>query len=148
LSVENNPDRIEEFEREIAAMSIRTPHAEQERWALVGGVVAMVAGLACILGAWWGASGTTIIVDAISYLISGGVLGFGLIIIGSALFVRYSSTRYLRYWLVRLIYEEQANADRIQHAVEKTRLVKKAVGAPSPNASASASTITPTTPAG
>ena len=140
MSVEDNADRVEQFTREIAAMNIRTPEAEQERWALIGGVVAMVLGFGCILGAWWGASGTTVIVDAISYLISGGVLGLGLIIIGAALFVRYSSTRYLRYWLVRMIYEEQANADRIQHVIERTRVVKKP--------STSSATITPATPAG
>lgn len=144
MSVEDNPDRVEQFTREIAAMNIRTPEAEQERWALIGGVVAMVAGFACILGAWWGASGTTVIVDAISYLISGGVLGLGLIIIGAALFVRYSSTRYLRYWLVRMIYEEQANADRVQKAIERTRVVKK----PNAASASSAATITPSTPAG
>jgi hypothetical protein len=144
VSVEDNPDRVEEFTREIAAMKIRTPEAEQERWALILGVAAMVIGLGLIVGAWWGASGTTVIVDAISYLISGGVLGLGLIIIGAALFVRYSSTRYLRYWLVRMIYEEQANADRIQAAVEKTRLVKKPAG----SVAGSTSTISPSSPAG
>jgi hypothetical protein len=148
VSVEDNPDRVEQFAREIAAMNIRTPQAEQERWALVGGILCMVVGLACIIGGWWGASGTTVIVDAISYLISGGVLGLGLIIIGAALFVRYSSTRYMRYWLVRMIYEEQANADRVQHAIEHMRVVKKASGNAAGGDSSGATTITPTTPAG
>jgi hypothetical protein len=147
MSVEDNPDRVEQFAREIAAMNIRTPQAEQERWALVGGVVATLVGFACIIGAWWGASGTTVIVEAISYLISGGVLGLGLIIVGAALFVRYSSTRYLRYWLVRMIYEQQANADRVQQAIEHMRVVKKPAGSNTASASA-ASTITPSSPAG
>jgi hypothetical protein len=126
MTVEENNDRVEEFTREIAAMGIRTPEAERERWALIGGVVAMVLGLLMIIGGWWGASGTTVIVEAVSYLISGGVLGLGLIVIGAALFVRYSSTRYLRYWLIRMIYEDQANADRVVEAVRSLRPSKPA----------------------
>lgn len=117
----DNPDRVEAFTREIAAMGIRTPQAERERWALVGGVVAMAVGLFAIIAGWYGASGTSVVVEAISYAISGGALGLGLIVVGAALFVRYSSTRYLRYWLVRLIYEEQANADRIAAAAGEVR---------------------------
>lgn len=123
--MEENTDRVEEFTREIAAMGIRTPEAERERWALIGGVAAMVLGLLMIVGGWWGASGTTVVVEAVSYLISGGVLGLGLIVIGAALFVRYSSTRYLRYWLIRMIYEEQANADRVVEAVRAARTTER-----------------------
>ena len=68
--MEQNPDRIEEFGREIAAMNIRTPEAERERWALIGGVVAMVAGLFCIIAGWYGASDTTLIVDAIRDIVT------------------------------------------------------------------------------
>lgn len=111
-------DRIEQFRSEIARMNIRTPQAESERKLLIAGIAAMSFGVVCIVAGWWGASGTTLIVDAISYGISGGVLGLGFIVIGAALFVRYSMTRYLRYWLVRIIYEEQANTDRQVAALE------------------------------
>jgi len=131
--MEQNPDRVEAFRREIAGMNIRTPQAEQERWALVGGIAAMVAGLLFIIAGWWGASGTTLIVDALAYVMSGGILGLALVIIGAALFVRYSTTRYLRFWLVRQIYEEQANTDRIvaatrdvQQSIDRSRMKKKA----------------------
>ena len=33
------------------------------------------------------------------------------------LFVRASLTRYFRYWLVRLVYEDRANTDRIVEAI-------------------------------
>jgi hypothetical protein len=149
MSVEQSPDRVEDFKNEIAGMKIRTPEAEQERWALIGGIVAMGAGLLAIVIGWFGASGTTVITEAVSYVISGGILGLAFIIIGAALFVRYSSTRYLRYWLVRMIYEEQANADRmvqaaaeVRAAIEQSRAGSKAAGKPA------SSTITPSGPAG
>jgi len=33
--------------------------------------------------------------------------GIGLSIAGAALFLRYSLARFLRFWLLRLIYEQQ-----------------------------------------
>jgi hypothetical protein len=146
--LEQNPDRVEEFTNEIAAMKIRTPEAEQERWALIGGVVAMVAGLALIVFGWYGASGTTLVVEAVSYMISGGILGLGLIIIGAALFVRYSSSRYLRYWLIRMIYEEQANADRVAAASDEVRHAVERLRPARSTAPTTSNTITPSGPAG
>lgn len=113
-----SPERIEQFKEEIAAMNIRAPQAENERWLLIGGVVLMALGMIFIIGGYWGASGSATVVDSISFLISGGVLGLGLIVVGAALFLRYSMTRYLRYWLVRMIYEDQANTDRTVGAIQ------------------------------
>lgn len=117
----DNPERIEQFKDEIAAMNIRAPQAENERWLLIGGVVLMVLGIVFIVGGYWGASGSSTILDSISFLISGGVLGLGLVVVGAALFLRYSMTRYLRYWLVRMIYEDQANTDRTVSAIQELR---------------------------
>ena len=113
-----NSERVEQFEQEIAGMNIRAPQSDTERWLLIGGVVLMVLGIIFIIGGYWGASGSTSVVDSISFLISGGVLGLGFVVVGAALFLRYSMTRYLRYWLVRMIYEDQANTDRTASAIE------------------------------
>ena len=125
----------------------RTPEGEREGGARHGGIAAVVLGIVFIIGGWWGASGPTVIVDALSFVISGGLLGLGFIVIGAALFVRYSTTRYLRYWLVRQMYEGQANTDRIveattgvQQSIDRSRLRKKTSG--------TANTITPSSPAG
>lgn len=112
-----NDDRAEQFRQEIAGMHIRTPQAETERWMLIGGVAGMAVGLIMVVASWYGASGTTVIVDSLSYLLS-ALIGMGLVFVGAALFVRYSLTRYMRYWLLRIIYEEQASADVQVAAVE------------------------------
>jgi hypothetical protein len=39
--------------------------------------------------------------------ISAGILGLVLTVAGGLLWFRYSMTRYLRYWLLRLIYEQR-----------------------------------------
>jgi hypothetical protein len=42
-----------------------------------------------------------------------------LAVIGTGLVVRYALTRYVRYWLVRLIYEDREQTDRIVAALER-----------------------------
>jgi hypothetical protein len=49
------------------------------------------------------------------------VFGLALVITGAALFARYSMTRFMRYWLIRMIYEQQAQTDRIVEALEDRR---------------------------
>ena len=56
---------------------------------------------------------------AARFLATGSFLGIALIIAGAALFVRYSLARYLRFWLVRLVYESRANTDRIVEAIDR-----------------------------
>ena len=45
------------------------------------------------------------------------MLGLGLIVAGAALFVRYSMTRYMRFWLLRMVYEERSQTDRTVEAM-------------------------------
>ena len=46
-------------------------------------------------------------------------LGIVLVIVGAALFVRYSLSRYLRYWMIRLIHEQRTQTDRIVDAIDR-----------------------------
>jgi hypothetical protein len=111
--MEPNFDRINEFRDEISSMDLKTPADENERWFLLGGIGLMAVGGLAILGGYWGASGTAILAQQLPYLISGGVLGLGFVIAGAAMFVRYSMSRYLRFWLIRTIYEQRAQTDRV-----------------------------------
>ena len=51
------------------------------------------------------------------------LLGFGLAIVvaGAALFVRYSMSKFLRFWLVRLVHEQRAETDRLIAAIQASR---------------------------
>jgi hypothetical protein len=110
-------DRIEEFKRELEDLKIGMPSAERERMLLIASIVLLLVGVALIAGGWWGASGEDTVVLQFPYLISGGVGGLACVITGSVLFARYSMTKYLRYWLIRLIYEQEAQAERIEQAL-------------------------------
>lgn len=105
--------RIEQFKADIAELDLKTPGDANERTLLLVGIGLMVLGGLAILGGYWGASATAIISQQMPYLISGGLLGLGLIVAGGAVFVRYSMSRYLRFWLIREIHEQRAQTDRL-----------------------------------
>jgi cation transporter-like permease len=46
------------------------------------------------------------------------ILGVAVTVVGAALFVRYSVAQFLRFWLARLTYEQQAQTDRVVEAIK------------------------------
>lgn len=125
----DSADRIDEFRQDIAEMRIRPPEDATERVWLIAGLALPLLGLIAIAFGWWGASGSAYPAEQIPYLISGGILGLGLIITGAALFVRYSMTRYMRFWLLRVIYEARLQTDR---TVESLDRMESALRSPTP----------------
>ena len=115
----DNQQRIDEFKTELAALRTKsTASVTGDRRFLALGIALMVVGLIAIMLGWWGASGTTETYEAVSYLVSGGVMGIGLVIIGVALYLRYSRGGFLKFWLVRWVYEQQAQTDRLLAAID------------------------------
>jgi hypothetical protein len=110
-------DRLEQFEQEIRRLGIKGGNPEPERWLVRVGVLAVVGGLAL------GIFGVNLALGARDPLDQGDgivqtMLGVGIAIVGSVIWARYSLSRYLRYWLIRQIYEDRAAADRIVAAIE------------------------------
>ncbi len=104
--------RLSAFEAELQRLKLDHAPPDTEARILLGGIVLMPVGLVFVLIGWFGASGTTDFSSQVPYLLSGGLLGLGLTVIGAAVFLRYSLARYLRFWLLRLVYEERASSDR------------------------------------
>jgi hypothetical protein len=75
-----------------------------DRWLLVGGGLALALGLVAILLGWYGAAQSTLDFEQTPYVISGGLLGVGLIVLGS--FV------YFSYWLTCLVRDNRESAKR------------------------------------
>ena len=105
-------ERSEQFRAEIARLGVHDPATGRDRLLLRLGVVAMVAGVAIAVAAYFGSHGTTNALSQRDYLIV-AVIGLTVSVVGSAVFVRYSLAQFLRFWLARLIYEQQSQTDRI-----------------------------------
>ena len=127
---EDGHARIDRFKDDIAALDLRAPADSSEKNYFLGGIALLVVGALFILGGYWGASSTPLVAEQIPYLISGGVLGLGLMIIGAALFVRYSLSRYLRFWLIREIYEQRAQTDRVVESLGNVESLLRAATRP------------------
>lgn len=121
--------RVDQFRGEIAGMDLKTPGDANEQKFLIGAIVTMVVGFVVIVGCWYGASGESEPYVQLPYLIS-SLLGVGLIIVGCALFMRFSLSRYLRFWLVREIYEQRAQTDRVVESLTSVEDLLRAATRP------------------
>ena len=98
--------RRQQFEEDIAAVRVRTGKAEAEQRFMILGLVALIGGAVICLIAYFGSGGQSDTRDVISSVIL-ALFGVSVSILGAALFLRYSMARFLRLWLLRLIYEQQ-----------------------------------------
>lgn len=113
LATEQTPSpRLQQFQAEVEQLKVTGGKANPERtWSIVGAIL-MVLGVILSLVGWLGTRGTTNSLDFADYNAMGN-LGMVLAIVGTGLFMVMSLRRYFRYWLVRLIYEQRDQMDRI-----------------------------------
>lgn len=104
--------RLQQFQAEVAELKVTGGKANPERtWSIVGGI-AMLGGIVLTLVAWLGTHGTKNALEIADYNALSN-FGIAITIVGSVVFLVMSLRRYLRYWLIRLIYEQRDAADRI-----------------------------------
>ncbi|HEY4333902.1 MAG TPA: hypothetical protein VGM78_15080, partial [Ilumatobacteraceae bacterium] len=110
------PDRVEKFKGDIESMKLKTGRASRENTLQTVGVVLMVLGVVVGIVGYRASLNTDISVkgqlDASSYLTL-AVIGVAVTIAGTGMFIRYSLAKFLRVWLLRQSYENQANIERI-----------------------------------
>ncbi|MGI8710099.1 MAG: hypothetical protein ACR2LA_03785 [Acidimicrobiales bacterium] len=99
-------------------LHVPEPSGDAEAMLLKIGFALPLVGVALMLVAWWNSAGTKYVADQVPMLISGGLVGTGLILVGVGLFVRFSMARLFRFWLARLVAEQQAQTDRLVAALE------------------------------
>ncbi|MBF6191658.1 hypothetical protein [Nocardia implantans] len=104
--------RAERFVRELQQLKIPDPAVGRSGLWLRTGVTLMVAGPLVAVLAYFLSHGTTDALtqrDAIT-LALGGVAAS---VVGSALFLRYSLTNFLRFWLARQSYDLDELGNRV-----------------------------------
>jgi hypothetical protein len=117
-TMEKSPERVEQFKTEIAQMNLRDPSTTRDRQLLRLGMGLLVVGVAVGIYAYTLSHGTN---DALQQrdAIVVGLIAVSVSIAGAALFVRYSIAQFLRFWIARLTYEQQAQTDRVVDAIKQ-----------------------------
>lgn len=115
----NESPRLREFQEQVDELRLSGGRANPERRAVRVGVVLFLAAVALELVAYSYSSTAEDPRDQTDMLII-AILGVVMALGAVALFIRASLTRYFRYWLVRLVYEDRANTDRLIDAIKET----------------------------
>jgi hypothetical protein len=100
------PPQREAFEAELARIRAGNTSGPLDGRLATVGVVTVVVGAVVILACYAQARSFDDLRDQVEVLVL-ALLGLGLMIVGSVLYLRSSMTRFMRYWLLRLIYEQR-----------------------------------------
>lgn len=116
--------RAERFE--VGVRTLRVGRAsvrlEERMLMVVGGVLAPL-GLVVILLGWYGAAHSPYVFEQLPYLISGGLLGLGLVFLGSFF--------YFAHWMTQLVKEHRSQSAAVLEALERLHdRLDQAAGAP------------------
>ncbi|MDI2131598.1 ABC transporter ATP-binding protein [Yinghuangia seranimata] len=92
--------------QEVAGLRVKTPTTTMDTQLMWLGVLLMVGGIGTGIGAYIMSHTTTLYLTQYDAIVA-GLLGVTISIAGMALFVRYSLSSFLRFWLARLIAAQQ-----------------------------------------
>lgn len=87
-----------------------TLRLEEHILMVLGGVIAPL-GLVIVLLGWWGAAHSPYVFEQLPYLISGGLLGVGMIFLGAFL--------YFTHWLTQLVKEHRTQSVAVLEALQR-----------------------------
>jgi hypothetical protein len=104
--------RLQEFQAEVHELKVTGGRANPERTGKIIGGLMMLVGLILAIVGYFTSHGTTDPLEQNDAQVL-AIIGLTVAVIGTGLYVVFSLTRYLRYWLVRLIYEQRDSTDRI-----------------------------------
>jgi hypothetical protein len=111
-------DRMDQFKSDVSEMKLKTGTANRDTMFQVAGAVLMVVAVVVALITYSASLNQSDTRD----VLSSGILAvamLGVAVLGAAIFLRYSMARFLRLWLLRQLYEGQANVDRVVDAVTR-----------------------------
>jgi hypothetical protein len=108
-------DRIERLKSDAAELNVTKGAARDGLWQTVG-AIAMAAGVVLAFVAYQLslAKDDPRDIDSLQIL---AVAMLALAVVGAAVFLRYSLARFLRFWLLRQLYEGQAHIDQVVAAM-------------------------------
>ncbi len=110
--------RLDEFEAEVRKLKVTGGGANPERLGAQWGIGLTIVGFVVAVIAWWSAQDATrneVIYR--SQIVAG--IGLAIALVGMVIWLRNSLTRYLRYWIIRLVYEQREQTDALIKALRE-----------------------------
>ena len=110
----SEPGRADRLRVAVAKLRTRSGgRGGMERYLLIAGAIMVIVGVPVIVLGWWGASRTPYVFEQVPYLISGGLLGLALAILGGLC--------YFAYWVSRVIQETRRQTEQTSKALGEIR---------------------------
>lgn len=112
-------DRRDQFQQDVSDLKLKTDNSgSADGKARAVGLVLMVAGAVAAFVTYISSLTLTDLRNVASYQILATAL-LAVTVIGAAVYLAGTLSRVLRLWLLRQLYESQAQADRIAEALGK-----------------------------
>lgn len=109
MTASQSTDRLDQFRTELASMAPSSPAGRREQLLLRLGILLLLVGTVVAAAQYFISVGSTNALERGDALVATGV-GIALCVTGAALYLRYSFGRFLRFWLARVVLEQEANA--------------------------------------
>jgi hypothetical protein len=112
--------RLAQFEAEVGKLKVTGGGANPERLGSRWGIGLGVVGFVVTIIAWFSAKDSTDVNTILRSQII-GLLGIGIVLVGVVIWIRNSLTRYLRYWIIRLVYEQREQTEQLIQALRDNK---------------------------
>jgi hypothetical protein len=109
--VGHHGQRVDRLRSAVGGLRTRGGNRGPEFYLFLGGAVLVPLGLITILLGWYGASHSGFLFEQVPYLISGGLLGVGLVIVGAF--------SYFAYWLTRIFHQQREQSTAMVDAIDR-----------------------------
>jgi len=113
-------ERLEQLRDEVSKLKVTGGMANPERLAGKWGIGLTIFGFVVAFISWWSAFNAGTFEDIFRSQIF-ALIGIGISVVGMVIWIRNSLTRYLRFWIIRLVYEQREQTDRLIAALERDR---------------------------
>ena len=103
--------RVDRLRGSVGGLRTRGGNRGLEFYLFIAGAVLVPLGLLTIVLGWYGASHSGFLFEQVPYLISGGLLGVGLVIVGAF--------SYFAYWLTKIFHQQREQATAMVDAIDR-----------------------------
>ena len=110
--------RLAQFQQEVGKLKVSGGGANPERLGSQWGIGLTILGMVIAVVSWISARQDTAF-EFIQRDSIAAMIGIGVSIVGIAIWVRNSITRYLRYWIIRLVYEQREQTEQLVKALRE-----------------------------